>query len=837
MPKKWNVLLLDTKRKNPNHYLCLALKTALEHCQDVNFVEMPLLGNAIQVAKQRMCNLFIAFDGEELHFEICNRLKTICGTAVLWVTEDPYEININTKNSEIFDIIFTNDSSSVQRYGYKGRHLPLAADINLHHMNVKFNEKDFRYDLFFAGTAWPNRIKFISKLIKNLYGVKTKFLLPYNAHLESPKNIINLPESSFIWRISNKEFIAFSNRSRITLSLHREFTVSPGGSPMAETPGPRLFEIALAGGFQLVDGRLSEVKKYFDEGTEYISFNSVEDAVDKIAYYLNHTEERYKIALAAQKRVLSEHLYNHRVNEIFRNINDIDAFKLKPTAPKSVRILQVCHNIISKPPCGGIEHYQEWIRSSFKNDKNFEFFFMVPNNLGAPKSIEIYNCNLELIDNYEFESLYERSILSDPIRERFFANFLTAYNISVVHFQHLIGYPPSFPLIAKALAIKTIFSVHDYYILCDKFNLIDHSGKYCQIESINITQCDFCLYKSYNASMGNQAARRSFFNRVFRSFDTIIYNTREVKERIEKVIPTVEYESHISPVPISVNGIMTTKKSAEPLKIAIIGNFINSKGADFLLDVFEATKNDKVKYKVLGFVDHSLSIEELKKKFSKVEFLGGYNPSQLSTYLFDCSAALFSSKWPETFCLSLSECWLHKLIPIAPNIGAFSVRIKHDFNGYLYPLGNVDCVVGLVNRLIYDSDCRAMILENIKPDLYDNEGSHKYILNSIYKNNITNFVAFDALDKKDGVNSDLTLFDTGIALQFDKWLHQSGMQWPSQSVHQNNLLSYKEDSINSTKIKLGLQEVFAKAYRYNKSHGFRNTFNRILFELRKRHGM
>src|ERR1700732_3326798 len=127
MNPRWRVLLLDTKDGNPNHYIVLAIEAALGNHPQVELVRCPGYADALHVAIKEHCNLFLAFDGEGLDRGLCRRLASVCGTSVLWVTEDPYERHVNVQNAVLFDFVFTNDSGSVQAYPRGAYHLPLAA--------------------------------------------------------------------------------------------------------------------------------------------------------------------------------------------------------------------------------------------------------------------------------------------------------------------------------------------------------------------------------------------------------------------------------------------------------------------------------------------------------------------------------------------------------------------------------------------------------------------------------------------------------------------------------------------------------------------------------------
>jgi spore maturation protein CgeB len=77
----------------------------------------------------------------------------------------------------------------------------------------------------------------------------------------------------------------------------------------------RHFEITAAGGFMLC-GHQAEIDRYFKVGTECDTFTSERELLDKVRYYLAHPDQRREIALAGQRRTLSEHLYSHRLKTL-----------------------------------------------------------------------------------------------------------------------------------------------------------------------------------------------------------------------------------------------------------------------------------------------------------------------------------------------------------------------------------------------------------------------------------------------------------------------------------------------------------------------------------------
>ena len=59
-----------------------------------------------------------------------------------------------------------------------------------------------------------------------------------------------------------------------------------------------------------------ELAENFEIGKECAVFKDESDLLDKIEYYLAHSDERVAIALAGQKRTLSQHLYSNRLRTL-----------------------------------------------------------------------------------------------------------------------------------------------------------------------------------------------------------------------------------------------------------------------------------------------------------------------------------------------------------------------------------------------------------------------------------------------------------------------------------------------------------------------------------------
>lgn len=186
-------------------------------------------------------------------------------------------------------------------------YLPLAAEPGVHRpLDLSFaDKKRFGADLSFMGAGYPNRRQAFRRLAGydfKIWGTEWEdepALLP---HLQMKGK-----------RISPDEAVRIFNAAKINLNLHsgprREPAVTGG-----DFVNPRTFEIAACRAFQLVDKR-GLMPGLFAED-ELATFESMDELLDRIDYFLPRPEERAEFARRGQDRVLRDHTYAARMRSL-----------------------------------------------------------------------------------------------------------------------------------------------------------------------------------------------------------------------------------------------------------------------------------------------------------------------------------------------------------------------------------------------------------------------------------------------------------------------------------------------------------------------------------------
>lgn len=190
-------------------------------------------------------------------------------------------------------LAFANDRASLPRLegnGFEVAYLPHSYDPWRHRpMDVG---PEYDTDVFFHGTFWPER----KALMEGLeLPIGTRAAITGTKFDPADLSVENL--------VDNSEMIKWYNGTKIALNHNRRVMFGGGTVEMGQawSLGPRAFEIAACGTFQLCDDTRPELFEVFGDSVGV--YKSRQDLQDKIAYYLAHDDEREEMAAESRRRV------------------------------------------------------------------------------------------------------------------------------------------------------------------------------------------------------------------------------------------------------------------------------------------------------------------------------------------------------------------------------------------------------------------------------------------------------------------------------------------------------------------------------------------------------
>lgn len=186
-----------------------------------------------------------------------------------------------------------------------------ACDPDLHRP-ATLGEADrahYGCDLSFAGAGYYNRVN----LFKGLGDYNFKI---WGVNWGDRYLAKMLPDGEA--RFDADTFMKIVAASKINLNLHSSSS-KPGVDPECDAINPRVFEIAAAGGFQLCDPCVG-LDQLFDFETELPVYRDLRELRERIDYYLARPDERARCAANARERVLTDHTYTHRAQEMLGHL-------------------------------------------------------------------------------------------------------------------------------------------------------------------------------------------------------------------------------------------------------------------------------------------------------------------------------------------------------------------------------------------------------------------------------------------------------------------------------------------------------------------------------------
>jgi spore maturation protein CgeB len=165
-------------------------------------------------------------------------------------------------------------------------------------------------------------LKYIYRNLNNWSGVRNIMGDALNTILEPKPSslVIQKISEAALPQLSFTEYIKLYAQSRLALGINEKGNSYHFPHPIFQMR-LRDFEAPMSGACYLMR-RLPDAMEYFEEDKEMLFYSSIEEIIAKISYYSNsrHDSLRQKIRLAARKRSLRQHTWEHRFASLFAHL-------------------------------------------------------------------------------------------------------------------------------------------------------------------------------------------------------------------------------------------------------------------------------------------------------------------------------------------------------------------------------------------------------------------------------------------------------------------------------------------------------------------------------------
>ncbi len=187
-------------------------------------------------------------------------------------------------------------------------YLPMAADLTVHRpMTLTAAEQqEFGGDVAFVGAGYSNRRALLPRWVSNEWTFKL-----WGNEWDGAANLSSVLQRNGA-RIDTDTCVRVFNATKVNLNLHSSSGIGLDAQP--DFVNPRTFELAACGAFQLVDERTLLPDLFTPE--EVVCFRRTEDVRQLIRTWLTDTAGRREHAEASRRRVLRDHTYRHRLQEL-----------------------------------------------------------------------------------------------------------------------------------------------------------------------------------------------------------------------------------------------------------------------------------------------------------------------------------------------------------------------------------------------------------------------------------------------------------------------------------------------------------------------------------------
>lgn len=208
-----------------------------------------------------------------------------------WFTKDPYIVSFMRDNMHL-NVYQYNEAFNAR---WHKKPAMIKADC----------EREVEIDVMTYGTMYPYRCRMLKVVADSGIDLKIFGIIPrrfYNHDLDG---------------CYQNKYITGEEKAKLLYGAKIVFNQMHYAE--IESVNNRFFEVNGSGAFQLSDYR-PILHDLLPIEPKLVSFNSIDEGIEKIRYYLNHDKERYEIAEVLYQHFMTHYTYDHLVTYILDKI-------------------------------------------------------------------------------------------------------------------------------------------------------------------------------------------------------------------------------------------------------------------------------------------------------------------------------------------------------------------------------------------------------------------------------------------------------------------------------------------------------------------------------------
>ena len=298
--------------------------------------------------------------------------------------------------------------------------------------------------------------------------------------------------------------------------------------------------------------------------------------------------------------------------------------------------------------------------------------------------------------DYTFRSKYQ-----DIRMAKIFAHYLDKIGPDIVHIGHLSHLTVQIVNIIHKKNIPIVFTLHDFWMMCIRGQLIRDDYSLC--EGPSIKKCKECNMKYFTSEVEAEYEIKIWLktlSEVNEKIDLFIAPSQFLlKKYIEYGIP-VEKVIHMDygfDNETIKSGLRTI---SDKIRFGYLGRVLPVKGIAFLIDSFNELDHFIAELNIYGKLPNSFNHLKNRCSNSAIHFKGSYNYKEISNVLSEIDVLVVPSIWYENSPLVIHEAFIAKIPIIASKIGGIVELITHEKNGLLVEPRNITDLIEKMNIFI-----------------------------------------------------------------------------------------------------------------------------------------
>ncbi len=339
-------------------------------------------------------------------------------------------------------------------------------------------------------------------------------------------------------------------------------------------------------------------------------------------------------------------------------------------------------------------------------------------------------------------------------------DYLGEFQPDVVHVQHCRGLSASILEALRRRGIPHVLTIHDYWYLCQRVNLLRGDGSLCS-GPMGGTRCGRCQGLSPVDATPDDLRRYGLARLIMRALpprvrkhfiprwhalvrvsgdkaytlrmyaDRTSYLGGQLRETAHLISPSnfardmyvpyglPEERSKVIPYGIDLKrweGFR--RKPSAILRFGFLGTLLPSKGVHVLLEAYQRVRGPSASLVLHGSDGddpaYARRIRSLAKE-CEARLAGRYDNSGLTEILSEIDVLVVPSLWHETYGIVVREGQLAGAPVIASRVGGITEGIRHGEDGFLVDPGDVSGLAAAMRRFMDEPGLLPRFRANLRP--------------------------------------------------------------------------------------------------------------------------